>query len=261
MAGTYDSSERIGKSFLMGKIMKNAVCLFVILLLMFSTALLAYLHFFAGKDQDLSGEWAAQLAMREQAAVTALDWLQEIEGVSVSLEDMMSSMQNLTVQVSLTMEQTGRGAGTFHCAIQADSYEACRQAAYEAFAEAFRALLGERLHMAGYEGGTDQEAVEALVAESFGMSTVSYLMAYGPALLPSLEELQEQYEGSGTYEADGDSLIRRFEADGVVITREEHYIRKDACLILTGGAASEDTGAFFGGYPVVYLRLTQQNRG
>ncbi len=236
----------------MRKIMKNVIYTFLILLLGLSTAILAYLHFFAPGDRDLSGEWTTQLDMTQQAAVTALDWLQEIEGVSVSLEEMESSMQGLTIEVSLTMEQTERLAGTFQCGMRADSYEACRQAAYEAFAESFRTLLGERLRMAGYAGSTDQEAVEALVAGEFGVSTVSYLMEYGPVLLPSMEELQGQYEGSGTYEVEAGVLRRRFEDGSTVITKEEYYIRKDDALILTGEADSEDGKSFSGRYPVVY---------
>ncbi len=236
----------------MRKIMKNVIFTFLILLLGLYTALLTYLHFFASGDRDFSGEWTTQLAMTQQAAVTALDWLQEIEGGSVSLEEMESSMQGLTIEVSLTMEQTERMAGTFQCGIRADSYEACRQAAYEAFAESFRTLLGERLRMAGYAGSTDQEAVEALVAGEFGVSTVSYLMEYGPVLLPSLEELQGQYEGSGTYEVEAGVLRRRFEDGSTVITKEEYYIRKDDALILTGEADSEDGKSFSGRYPVVY---------
>ncbi len=242
----------------MGKIMKNVIYTFLLLLPGLSTALLAYLHFFAPKDRDLSGEWTTQLAMTQQAAVTALDWLQEIEGVSVSLEEMESSMQGLTIEVSLSMEQTERMAGTFLCGIRADSYEACRQAAYEAFAESFRTLLGERLRMAGYAGSTDQEAVEALVAGEFGVSAVSYLMEYGPALLPSLEELQGQYEGSGVYEVDEGILRRRFEDGSTVITKEEYYIRKDDALILTGEADSEDGESSSSRYPVVYRWEPQQ---
>ena len=244
----------------MGKIMKNVIYTFLLLLLGLSTALLAYLHFFAPGDRELSGEWTTQLAMTQQAAVTALDWLQEIEGVSVSLEEMESSMQGLTIEVSLSMEQTERMAGTFQCGIRADSYEACRQAAYEAFAESFRTLLGERLRMAGYAGSTDQEAVEALVAGEFGVSAVSYLMEYGPALLPSLEELQGLYEGSGTYEVEAEAgiLRRRFEDGSTVITKEEYYIRKDDALILTGEADSEDGESFSSWYPVVYKRGPQQ---
>ena len=230
----------------MKKTVKNTVFILLILTLSVSTALLTYLYFFASggrgllRDKNLSGEWTADLDMTEQAAVTALSWLQDIEAVSISLEDMKSYMQDLTIQVNLTLEQTGRSEGTFHCNIPTESYDACNQAAYEAFAVAFRELLTERLHMAGYTGDTDKEAVEALVTETFGMSAVSYLMTCGPDLLPSLEELQAQYEGSGTYETAEDILTRQFETGGAV-TRAERFIRKDSTLILyeeTGSGAN-----------------------
>lgn len=240
----------------MGKIIKNAIAIFLLLVLGTSTAFLTYLHFFASEDGDLSGQWTAELDMTERAAVTALSWLQDIEGVTVSLDDMESYMQGLTMQVDLEMKQTERSAGTFQCSITPDSYETCNQAAYEAFAGAFRELLGERLHMAGYEGGTGQEAVEALVTENFGMSTVSYLMTCGPALLPSMEELQAEYEGEGDYEIIDDMLIRRFGEGGAVVTTEERYIRKGGQLILSGTDDSAGSGSFFGQYPVLYILKT-----
>lgn len=236
----------------MRKILKNAVVIFLILLLGMSTALLAYLHFFTSDEDDLSGVWTAELDMSEQAAVTALDWLQDIEGVTVSLQDMESYMPRLTVKVNVKMEQTDRSAGTFQCNILPDSYEACNQAAYEGFAECFRELLGERLHMAGYAGGTGQEDMEALVTSTFGMSTVSYLMSCGPALLPCAEELEAQYEGSGTYETAEGILTRRVEMGEAVITKEERYIRQGGELILTGEAGDVTSGAFFDPYPMIY---------
>ena len=235
----------------MRKTVKNTVFILLILTLSVSTALLAYLYFFTSGggglsgDRNLSGEWTADLDMTEQAAVTALSWLQDIEAVSISLEDMGSYMQDLTIQVNLTLEQTGRSEGTFHCNIPTESYDACNQAAYEAFAVAFRELLTERLHMAGYTGDTDKEAVEALVTETFGMSTVSYLMSCGPALLPSLEELQARYEGSGTYETAEGILTRKFEAGGAVATRAERYIRKDSTLILYDETGSGANGLIY----------------
>ncbi|MBD5500388.1 MAG: hypothetical protein HDR10_04150, partial [Lachnospiraceae bacterium] len=99
----------------MGKIIKNVILTLLLLTLSISTALLAYLHFFASDDKELSGEWTAELDMTQQAAVTALSWLQEIEAVSVSLEDMESYMQDLNIQVNLTLEQTGSAEGTFCC--------------------------------------------------------------------------------------------------------------------------------------------------
>lgn len=214
------------------KIIKNTILILLFLTLSVSIASLIYLQFLASNDNDLSGEWTAELDMTEQAAVTALGWLQDIEAASVSMEDMESYMQDLTIQVNLTLEQTARSEGTFRCNVLLESYDACNQAAYEAFAVAFRALVAERLRMAGYTGGVDEESVEALVTETFGMSTVAYLMSCGPALLPSVEELQAQYGGSGTYEAEENLLIRRFDDGASVTTRTEGYIRKDSVLIL-----------------------------
>lgn len=102
-----------GRKTTMKKTIKNVIFTLLLLTLSASTALLAYLHFFASDDDELSGEWTAELDMTQQAAITALDWLQDIEAVSISLEDMESYMQNLTIQISLTLEQTDSSEGTF----------------------------------------------------------------------------------------------------------------------------------------------------
>lgn len=242
----------------MKKILKFIVLAIVFLALIISTAGLAYLHFFASNDKNLSGEWTASLDVTQQAAVMALGWLQDIEAVSVSMQDMESHMQGLEIAVRLTFEETQRSAGTFRCDVLPESYDSCNQAAYEAFASAFRQLLAERLRMADYAGGTDDEAVEALVAETFGMSTVSYLMSCGPKLLPSLEELQAQYEGSGTYETKEGILTRQFEDGESVRTKEEQYVRKGTHLILTGEHDAASQGYFADHYPVLYTLETQE---
>lgn len=236
----------------MRKTIKNAVIILLFLTLSVSTALLAYFHFFLSDEEELSGEWTADLDMTEEAAVAALGWLQEIEGVSVSLEDVESYMQGLTVQVDLDFEQTDRSAGTFQCNVVPESYDACRQAAYEAFAAAFQELLAERLRMAGYTGSMDEEAIEELVTETFGMSTVSYLMTCGPELMPSLEDLQAEYDGSGTYEAAEDILTRQFGTGPGVATRVESYIRQDDILVLTEEIGSVPAGFSADDYPVMF---------
>ena len=243
----------------MRKIIKNVILTLLILTLSISTAFLAYLHFFASDDRELSGEWTANLDMTQQAAVAALSWLQEIEAVSISLEDMEAYMQDLNIQVNLTMEQTNRFKGTFHCNVLPESYDACNQAAYEAFAMAFQELLVQRLQMAGYTEGIDQESMEALVTETFGMSTVSYLMSYGPSLLPSLEDLQAQYDGSGTYEATEDILTRQFDIGGVFTTKIEYYIRKDSNLILFDEISSDSAEPFSDYDSVIYTLKQPQN--
>lgn len=244
----------------MKKILKSTVMILLFLTLSVSTAFLAYLQFFAPADDELSGEWVADLDMAEHASVEALRWLQTVEAVSMSLEDMKVYMRDLAVRVDLTMEQTARAGGTFRCGIRPESYDACKQAAYEAFARAFRAIVAERLRMAGYTEGTDDEAVEALVAETFGMSTVSYLMSCGPVLLPSLEDLQAQYDGSGTYEAAEGVLVRHYEEGGAAATKEERYIWKDSNLVLSEETGSETAGVLSGRYPMIYTLEQPENQ-
>ncbi|MDE7271525.1 MAG: hypothetical protein K2N95_00445 [Lachnospiraceae bacterium] len=236
----------------MRKIIKNTLFVILFSVLIMFAAFFVYQHFYASNDKNLSGTWTASLDMTEQAAVTALGWLQDIEAVSVSMQDMEAHMQGLTVTLHLTMEQTDRSGGTFASYVQPESYAACRQAAYEAFASAFRELLSKRLRMAGYAGGTDEESVEALVTETFGMSTTAYLMSCVPSLLPPLEDLQSQYDGSGTYETSEGILTRQFDSGQLVRTKKENCIRKDSTLILTGAADSAHYGYFADHYPVIY---------
>lgn len=81
----------------MRKMIKNVVFTLLLLTLSISTVLLAYLYFFTSDDRELSGEWTTSSDMTEQVAVAAYGWLQEIEAVSVSLEDREVYMQELTV--------------------------------------------------------------------------------------------------------------------------------------------------------------------
>lgn len=216
------------------KAMKKTVIALLLLTLSISTVLLAYLYFFNAEDKKLSGEWTAELDMTEQAAAAAFGWLQDIEAVSVSMEDMEACMLGLSVQVDLTLEQTARSGGTFQGMVPPESYAVCEQAAYEALAGAFRRLVAERLRMAGYTGSTEEDAVEALIEETFGMSAVEYLRSSGPALLPSRDELQARYGGSGTYEIAEGILVREYDAGHPVTERSERCIRQGTDLILAG---------------------------
>lgn len=236
----------------MKKLFKNIILIILFTVLVPSTALSVYLCLSIARDQNLSGEWTAQLDMSGHAAATALDWLQDMEAVSVSLQDLETRMQGLTVGLHLTMEQTVRSEGTFVSNILPESYAACSQTAYETFAAAFRELVAERLRMAGYEGGTDEESVEALIIETFGMPTTAYLLSCEPNLLPPLEDLQAQYDGSGTYKTMEGTLIRQFDSGSLIRTRTEPYIRKDTTLILTEETDSAILGYYADHYPVIY---------
>lgn len=106
--------------------------------------------------------------------------------------------------------------------------------------------------MAGYTGSTDEEALEALVVETFGMSTEEYLAASVPGLLPLLDTLQARFDGGGTYEITEGVLTRRFEEEGTVVTRMETCIRQDGQLILLEETGADSSVVSSDEYPVVY---------
>lgn len=243
----------------MKRAIKNIVFTLLFLSLSAAIAVLAYLYLYRPGDRDLSGEWTTELPMTQYAAAQAYGWLQDIEAVSISQEDVEAYMPELTIQVNLSFQETARFQGTFRCSVLPESYESCSQAAYEAFAAAFKELVAQRLCMAGYTESAEADNVEALVNETFGMSTVSYLTAYGPALLPSLEELQAEYEGSGTYEAGESVLQRQFTAGGTAAAKEENYVRKDSMLILSGEAGTA-VSLFPERYPIVYQLIESESQ-
>lgn len=202
----------------MRKILNFMVLAVLLPALLTATVLLTYLHFFAPGDKNLSGKWTASLDMTDQAAVTAIGWLQDIEGIdiegiSASMQEMENTVQDFTVEVTITFEETARSEGTFEACVIPESYEACKQAAYEAFAAMFREAVSKRLHMAGYDG-------------------------------------------SGTYQAAEGILIRQFDGRGAA-AKVEHYIRKDASLILTEEENAAPQGYFGRQYPVIYTLQTE----
>ena len=105
----------------MKKTIKTAILTLLLLTLTVSTAFLAYLHFFASDVNDLSGEWTAEIDLTKQAAVSAYSWLQDIEGVSLSLEETEAYIPELTVRVDLSFAQTVDAAGTFYCSVSPES--------------------------------------------------------------------------------------------------------------------------------------------
>ena len=107
----------------------NVVVLAVLLpALLIATVLLTYLHFFAPGDKNLSGKWTASLDMTDHAAVAAIGWLQDIEGIDIegiaaSMQEMENAVQDFTVEVTITFEETARSEGTFEACVIPESYE------------------------------------------------------------------------------------------------------------------------------------------
>lgn len=199
----------------------------VVLLLLLVVFLLAAiscalaLRIYKGPNTSPVGRWRMYVDLTETARARANGWLQRAElGERVDASDALPP-----IRVGVLLELTPDGG--WRREVEENSLEAAEKEAENALAAALRELLLLRIADAGRAAGTPEDA-ETRFQKAIGMSSVQYLESYGPRLLPTPDELRESYEGSGSYEIDGQRMridgqpVRCIVDDGVMaLVREE----------------------------------------
>lgn len=199
----------------------------VVLLLLLVVFLLAAiscalaLRIYKGPNTSPVGRWRMYVDLTETARVRANGWLQRAElGERVDAADALPP-----IRVGVLLELTPDGG--WRREVEENSLEAAEKEAEDALAAALRELLLLRIADAGRAAGTPEDA-ETRFQKAIGMSSAQYLESYGPRLLPTPDELRESYEGSGSYEIDGQRMridgqpVRCIVDDGVMaLVREE----------------------------------------
>jgi len=194
----------------------------VILLLLVILALAAIAGLLALRlnqrdDPSLTGHWQMKADLTETARSRADTWLRRAAlGEKVSAADYIP---RLTVNVRLTLSDDGRWTRE----IVEDDYAAARAKAQEGLAKALTELLRLRIADAGRPPETAAEA-GAHIENAIGMSAEAYMRDYGPRLLPTLDELHAFYDGSGSYQTEGQHI--RLEGESV------RYLAGDGLLVL-----------------------------
>ncbi len=199
----------------------------VVLLLLLVVFLLAAiscalaLRVYKGPNTSPVGRWRMYVDLTETARARANGWLQRAElGERVDASDALPP-----IRVGVLLELTRDGG--WRREVEENSLEAAEKEAENALAAALRELLLLRIADAGRAAGTPEDA-ETRFQKAIGMSSAQYLESYGPRLLPTPDELRESYEGSGSYEIDGQRMridgqpVRCIVDDGVMaLVREE----------------------------------------
>lgn len=199
----------------------------VVLLLLLVVFLLAAiscalaLRVYKGPNTSPAGRWRLYVDLTETARARANGWLQRAElGERVDAADRLPP-----IRVGVLLELTPDGG--WRREVEESSLEAAEKEAENALAAALRELLLLRFADAGRAAGTPEDA-EMRFQKAIGMSSLQYLESYGPRLLPTLDQLRESYEGSGSYEIDGQRMridgqpVRCIVDDGVMaLVREE----------------------------------------
>lgn len=189
--------------------------LFVILALAAISCVLA-LRLTRRGDSSLSGRWRMKADLTETARSRADSWLRRAAlGDQISAADYIP---RLALNVRLTLTEDGRWTRE----IEEDGYEEARAEAEQGLAKALTELLRLRIADAGRPPETAAEA-EARIENAIGMSAEDYMRDYGPALLPTPDELHAFYDGGGSYQTEGQCIrldgeeIRFLADDGLLV--------------------------------------------
>ncbi len=211
--------------------------------------------------EGLYGSWQTTYSLKSAAVQNAGEWL----GHGM---DMGDYLPELGISVTLTLNPNGSWSRSLS---ETDYAEADLQA-QNALATALTDLVVLRLRAAGVgvdvaaltrqaidspEGGavtaevsgsghtgTEQEraTAAAYITQTVGMSPDQYIRTLGLALLPPLEQLQTELNGTGSFTADGHFLTLA-QGDGTSLTFG--YLTDENSLVFTNDAAGSSTPTLF----------------
>lgn len=175
-------------------------------------------------ERKLPGHWHRTVDYASQAELAAKEWLMAAEGGSEI--DLKGYMGSISVGMDLILAQDG----SWSCTVDENSYRTAQQQVYTALEQAFEDLLIIRAQDAGREMASREEAAQS-IEDTIGMSCQEYLKLYGPSMLPSLEEIKGEYEGSGDWKAESGVLLRNGSGEAFLINTD--------LLVLSGANGTE----------------------
>lgn len=146
--------------------------------------------------EHLSGEWTRSVDVSDRIVANAENWLEDVEGVTVTVEDLKETFGSLTIEVVERYVSDDAGYMVCQREVSKESYDACSLKAYEGMKKAFEGIIYTRLLAAGISTDEIEMDIQELYEEVIGMSMEEYLYQYGPVLVPSYEELSKEFTGA-----------------------------------------------------------------
>ena len=192
----------------------SAAAILGILLLFF------FLARFEGAEpaQDpLAGTWRRSIDLTEEFREAARAYLSEARlGNTLDPSDYITELQ-----VTLLLEF--REDGTYSIKVDESSYGTAKKNAEDALEEAFTDLLSMRGKEMG-KSSVSKKEMEALFSRLTGKSFSEYLQENEIALIPTLDELEAQYNASGAFRKTGELLEREGLSPAVFLCDEETLV-------------------------------------
>ena len=140
--------------------------------------------------QEVAGRHTETIDITENVASKAEEWLEDVEGVTVTTKDIAEYMGPLEIIVVTECSFDIYDNMSVTRELDPESYDSCRQKAYEGVTECFANIIGDRLFAAGID--TDGLDIDACAQDIFGMNISEYVNQSIPEFFPSYEELSAQ---------------------------------------------------------------------
>ncbi len=175
-------------------------------------------------ERKLPGRWHREIDYTADCTLAAKEWLLGAEGGGDI--DLPTYIGRVSVGMDLVLSKDG----SWQCSVDENSYNAATEQVYQALELAFEDLLIQRVNDSGREMSTREEAAQSIL-DTIDMSCNEYLRSYGPALLPTMEEIKAQYEGNGAWHAEKGVLMRD--------TKGQAFLINTDLLVLSGTDGTE----------------------
>lgn len=137
------------------------------------------------------------VSMTDEASARAYVWLNEIDDMPLSFDDVKECMGDFNLEIVLTPTEE---RGTYVQSLADGSYEYVENQAKTGFEKAYRLVVISRLKDSGVEGECTDETVDELMSKTFGVTVAEYLDSCEVELIPSKEKLESMYSGEVTNE-------------------------------------------------------------
>ena len=146
------------------------------------------------KEVVVDGTYDASADYSDYVIHQALDWLSDAAmGDDFAIEGYFD-IPTVSVNVVLMSDNS------FTSTVDESTYADCKEAAYKGLASAMRDFVRMRYSAAGKGDDLSDEAIDAILVEEIGMSLDSYLREYGPSLMPTIEEVKEDYNVTAVFQ-------------------------------------------------------------
>lgn len=202
------------------------IIIFLTIMLVVMAGAFIYLLLFSN-TMMIRGEWTRQVDMTGYVRNEIEDYLETANmGDEIELDQYMSDM---TIECHMVLDADGN----YSEQLDIDSYNACMASARNVLKQAVTALIQKRMEAVKIDSGKD---ISALVSDTAGMDMDSYLMKYGPQLLPAVEDLQSENNRVGSYTADRSSItIHDAEGNSIGNQSGNLYLVSNGTLVINYG--------------------------